>query len=457
MIRLLQTVIFAVSVAGLAPFCAFLAPSSHGLVPPLIATAAPDYEPLAALRGGERFPKGAQLLLVRDGQATPLIEGFAATADPSLSFDGSTLLFAGKRGLSEKWSIWEFSFADRSARKVVGGDADAIRPQYLPGDRLVYARLTASGFQVEAAGLDGSNAVPLTYMAASAVPETVLADGRILFQAGFPLGTSLDRGATPELFLVYSDGSGVESYRCDHGAPRWGATQLASGDVVFTHGTRMAQFTSPLATEASLAAPKADYAGAIAETGSGDWVVSARTLAGKSYGLHLWKPGSATLEPLLARKGEDLIEPVLLASRERPNRHPTALHKWEYANLLALDASQSRDGAIKGRPWSVRLESLDANGEVVALGTAPVERDGSFFVQVPGDKPIRFALLDDKGATIRAEQGWFWIRKGEQRYCVGCHAGPEHAPENRVPQVLLRTTVPVDLTGSSSHVSRGGR
>ena len=77
------------------------------------------------------------------------------------------------------------------------------------------------------------------------------------------------------------------------------------------------------------------------------------------------------------------------------------------------------------------------------MGTAPVEPDGSFFVKTPADRPIRFALLDAKGAVIRQEHGWFWIRRGEQRFCVGCHAGPERAPENRVPAVLLHTTTPV--------------
>jgi hypothetical protein len=76
-----------------------------------------------------------------------------------------------------------------------------------------------------------------------------------------------------------------------------------------------------------------------------------------------------------------------------------------------------------------------------------VEPDGSFFVSTPSDKPIRFALLDSKGAVVRRELGWFWIRSGEQRICVGCHTGPERASENRVPAVLMRTTTPFDLTG----------
>jgi len=90
------------------------------------------------------------------------------------------------------------------------------------------------------------------------------------------------------------------------------------------------------------------------------------------------------------------------------------------------------------------------------MGTAPVESDGSFFVKTPADRAIRFVLLDAKGDVLRQERGWFWIRSGEQRYCVGCHAGPERAPDNRVPQVLLHTTTPVDLTGASQQMQKGG-
>jgi hypothetical protein len=183
---------------------------------------------------------------------------------------------------------------------------------------------------------------------------------------------------------------------------------------------------------------------------TGEWLMSARTAAGAHYALRLWKPGTQTMQTVLARPGEDLVEPVLVAPHDRPKRHPSGLHDWSYANLLALDSRQSRDGDLKTAPASVRLETQNDQGHAVSLGTAPVDSDGSFFVQVPGDKPIRFSLLDEKGATVRAEHGWFWIRRGEQRICVGCHAGPERASENRVPAVLTRTTTPVDLTGSKT-------
>jgi hypothetical protein len=429
-----------------------------------IATAAPVYKPLAELRGQERFPEGAQLLLVHDGKAEPLMNSFAASADANVSFDGQTVLFAGKQFSGDPWQIWELTLKDRTVRRITATATDAERPFYLPGGRIVWAQRTAKGFQLQSSDdgrpipkflnpTAGPGILPLTYAGTNAFPADVLHDGRILFEAGFPLGT----GTTPEIFLVYADGSGVESVRCDHGRARWGGTQLASGDVVFTHGTSLGRFTSAMAREEPIHAPHSEYAGAIAETPQGDWLMSARPGAGARFAIKLWTPGSATMRTVLARSGEDLVEPVLDAPRPRPNRHPSGLHPWDYANLMALDARVSRDGDLKGKPASVRLEAQDAAGRAVALGTAPIEQDGSFFVRVPVDKPIRFELLDFTGTILRQERGWFWARGGEQRICVGCHAGPERASVNRVPDVLMHTTEPVDLTGAKtvSGASRG--
>ena len=456
----------AASMLLLIPVCAFGPDAGeNSAIADIIVTAAPVYAPLAALKGGERFPSGAQLLRIHAGKAEPLVTGFWAAADANVSFDGERVLFAGKQAQSDPWQVWELTLKDRSVRRIVAGEGDAIRPFYLPAGRLVYARQTAHGFQLETAGKDaesawapidaqaGATTLPLSYVPGNSIPTDVLQDGRILFESGFPLGV----GSTPELFLVYSDGSGVESYRCDHGRARWGGKQLASGDVVFTHGGALGRFTSPLAHEAAVAAPHAEYAGSIAEAAQGDWVVSARAAAGAHFALAEWKPGAAALRTVLAVEGKDLVEPVVVAPRTRPKRHPSGLHPWSYANMMAIDARMSRQGDLKAAPAQVRLETLDAEGHAVVTGTAPVEADGSFLVRTPADRPIRFALLDAKGAVVRQEHGWFWIRAGEQRYCVGCHTGPERSPDNHVPAVLLRTTTPVDLTGSIASKAAGGK
>jgi len=95
-------------------------------------------------------------------------------------------------------------------------------------------------------------------------------------------------------------------------------------------------------------------------------------------------------------------------------------------------------------------------GNEKLLGTATVESDGSFYLRTPADQPLKIELLDRSGKTLKKEAGWFWLRRGEQRVCVGCHAGPETAPENAVPAVLLRSTVPADMTRSADATSKGG-
>src|ERR1035438_7001876 len=101
----------AASIALLLPVCGFLPDAARAPSADIIVTAAPVYEPLAALRGGERFPKGAQLMLVHAGKAEPLVTGFAATADANISFDGNQVLFEGKQATSDPWQIWEFNRA----------------------------------------------------------------------------------------------------------------------------------------------------------------------------------------------------------------------------------------------------------------------------------------------------------------------------------------------------------
>ena len=74
----------------LSPVCGLTPVAESSISQDFIVTSAPDYRPLAELRGQERFPEGAQLLLVHAGKAEPLVTGFAASADANVSFDAQT-------------------------------------------------------------------------------------------------------------------------------------------------------------------------------------------------------------------------------------------------------------------------------------------------------------------------------------------------------------------------------
>ena len=279
----------------------------------------------------------------------------------------------------------------------------------------------------------------LTWLPGTFLPDGMMRDGRVLFEAVFPGTASMAR----ELYTVYTDGSGVESHRCDHGPDRRSAAELASGDLVFQSGAAgrdslrlapdrsncscrresmpdrwprrkpgMARRISREPRCTLLDLPLSAAAGRTASQGSRTERLSARARP---------RPSCASLSS---------VEPG------QPGRRQSAVPECLYSKSQQIPANSVAE---------VRVWSRNTQGSAILLGNASVEPDGSFYVQVPSEEPLRFELLGRDGATIAAEKSWFWARKGEQRVCVGCHAGPERAPENAVPQVLLRTQKPVSM------------
>ncbi len=424
--------------------------------PSFLYTVAQSYEPLAWMHGAQRFSDGA-IILVHDAEGRhPLVPQFAVSADSAVSFDGQRVLFSGKQKAQDPWRIWQLTLADGKIRRITSGDEDCIRPFYLPGngleDRIVYSRKTGGRFVIEVADLAGGRPLPITYGPTSFLATDVLRDGRILFEAANPMGS--DNSA--ELYTVYSDGSGVESYRCDHVEARYQGRQIKSGDIIFASRSGLARFTSARAQEVKISAPAGEFVGDIAETSSGDWLLPWRADAKAKFQLMLWTPASPSLRSFVTEQNANAIQPTLLGERAVPNRHPSALHDWPNANLLCLNAYTSKYQFAAGSIHSVRLYTRDLAGNPTLLGTAPVERDGSFFIQVPTEQALQIELMDASGKTLKREAGFFWMRRGEQRLCVGCHAGPETAPENAVPMILLKSTTPADMTGANVRNASGG-
>jgi hypothetical protein len=408
------------------------------------------YTEAPRLSNGKRFPGGARLMVVSGGAPRALVPGFAASADAAVSFDGKRVLFSGREKPESPWQIWEAGIDGGAPRRITNTAEDCIRPFYLPDDKLVYARRTPQGFQLEIAPLAGGTPLRLTYGAGDHVASDVLLDGRVLFDG--------PHSGARDIFTVYVDGSGVETVRCDHRRDRHSARQIASGDTIFQTGATVARFTSARAVQVPVPLPKGEYAGPVAEIAPGEWLLSYRAAASAPFALCRVKPGQAQAIPekVVAAQNGNALDPVLVRPHALPKRHPSGLGDRNGANVLCLNAYTSRgvkipDGVIA----AVRVYAQDDAGAQVALGQAPVERDGSFFVQVPTERPIRFELLDKSAKVVGAEKGWFWMRRGEQRVCVGCHAGPERAPDNAVPAVLLRTTDPVKFN-LPVHSGNGG-
>jgi hypothetical protein len=361
------------------------------------------------------------LRIVAGDKQRSVVPVFAASADAAVSFDGKRVLFTGKRNPGDRWQIWEVTLSGGAPRRITTVADDCITPFYLPDGKIVYARRTVRGFQLESAPLARGPAERLTYAPGDHIVCDVLLDGRILYQAPSPDG--LRTPGPRDLYTVRPDGTGVETYRYDRQGDRRAGRQISSGDVVFETAGQLAHFPTSRAVAFAIDSglPAGDFAGPIAELASGQWLVSYRPNATSPFAICLLQPGSSAPEPVLPAAKLNAVQPVFVRARGAPKAEPSALANHDGANVFCVNAYHSREQIRAGSIVHVRVWAQDDQGAPVALGQAPVAADGSFYLNIPSERPVRFELLDRNGNGIAAERGWFWLRRGEERVCQGCH------------------------------------
>lgn len=184
-----------------------------------------------------------------------------------------------------------------------------------------------------------------------------------------------------------------------------------------------------------------------------------RILVSKDQRLFCMRPDGTGLEAMYCERGckgetgRTDWQRAELTAQPRPRiLWSTLTPETGVGHLISLDSrisSADFGGTLKNAAHAVRVRTIDGNGSESVLGTAPVERDGSFFVAVPADAPVRFELLDESGKVLRAEKSWIWTRAGEERGCVGCHADRALAPQNHWPETLKRFDTPTPLMGGT--------
>ncbi len=149
---------------------------------------------------------------------------------------------------------------------------------------------------------------------------------------------------------------------------------------------------------------------------------------------------------------------LLTAPRPAPAAHVsvTGFKKSPTGLLFCLSVYNSTNPALRALPdGSARKVRFLADGRADSiLGEAPVERDGSFLVRLPADRPLRMQILDIAGRVLAEDKQWIWLRANESRGCIGCHESPSLAPQNRVPIASL--TLPHDVGISPGARSTGG-
>jgi hypothetical protein len=421
-------------------------------------------------RLSERFPQGSRIVRLKKGSNSPenLTPNFFGAADPRISFDGSKVLFAGKKDATGTWQIWEMNTDGTGQRQVTHCDGNCLAPAYLPRDAIAFSGEVqdtggSRAYQVYFGKLDGNDVHPITFGPGDYELETVLQNGLILASARSPLQAGGKSESSRNLYTLRHDGSGLAAFRCEHQAPaiRSQAEELDDGSVVFVKNNVIGSEAGGDLAAIRRGAMHNSVVGPVSaliwspRQLEADRLIVARRLptarsAGK-FGLYLFDFTHGKFQAPIYEDSElSSIEAVPVAA------HPAPRWYWSTLNLetktgyfICLDASLSADtpkGRLSPKPSAVRVLALDqATRKEDSLGQAPVEQDGSFYIAVPADRPVRFELLGANGLVIRAQQSWVWARPGEEHGCVGCHEDRALAPENRWPLALRRFDTPTRL------------
>jgi hypothetical protein len=397
-----------------------------------------------------------------------LTPDFFSAADPQVSFDGMRVLFSGLKDRGGHWQVWEMSVDGSNRREVTNCQEDCLRAAYLPSDEIVYTvvhlkeRRQASYLAVSKS--DGSETRRITFGPGDFQVEMVLSDGRILTSASWPLLARAEGASSRLLYTVRPDGTGLESFRCDHLQPavRGQAEELGDGTVVFIRtldakgsaGGNLAQIRRDSSHNSTLG-PVHSLFLSPHRWGEGGLVVArwipALTESAGRFDLYSFDVKNGSFgERIFSDARFSSIQAVPVMPQPAPRLFWSTLKPDSKAGYFICLDSYSSTAGTKGRLSTpiaqVRVLVFGGTNEQErTLGEAPVEKDGSFYIAVPADQPVRFELLDSNGQTISAQRSWIWTRPGEEQGCPGCHADKAIAPENRWPMTLKRFDTPTQL------------
>lgn len=423
--------------------------------------------------------------------------GFTCATDPAFDDTGARLLFAGQKDTGDRVQVWEWSDGENEVRLIEGADGDAMQPAYLPNQQIVFASTAPREYEEHgqrpsmslfAAG-PGGDAARLTFNPSSDFDPTVLADGRILYSSWQHVGNHHWPSGVVSLMLINADGTGVFPLTGNHRGPwlKRGAKAWTGDRIVFIQSEHfdsfgagalmMTHLNDPFAPCETLVPASRFLVQGAAALPDGSVLLSAKPADGSrdTFGLYRYRDGQVVL--LYDDPSCHELAPAAPTIHAEP-RISTVAPDTPYGYLAVLDCYETdRVDQRPPRPGTVRavrvIEGLPLRRESAAgptflaspydaaepcvnpasatgyipsriLGEVSPASDGSVYLKVPADRPLRLQLIDKDGFAVMNGRAWFWVRPNERRVCIGCHENRELSPRNAVPQAVRREVT--DLT-----------
>lgn len=210
---------------------------------------------------------------------------------------------------------------------------------------------------------------------------------------------------------------------------------LAGGEEVYIHNydemNPVGRYTSPYPLD-------------------GNWVLVSHApwhdLRPNGYGLYALNVATRELKLIYNDPEIADVDPLPLTSQSSSVQHHSQLASQSTSGRVFCNSVFNTDQPYDTNAVRfVRVvegvqmgQSIAANASFRTrdLGVAPVHPDGSFFVEVPADVPIRFQLLDEDGRMLIHETEFLYVRPGETKGCVGCHENRKESTRGARPLAL---------------------
>lgn len=396
--------------------------------------------------------EGAKLIAIDisspEKAAKILSKDFVSAASPSISHEGRYLYFQGKQSEDISWQIWVADLEKGKISKVTNLAENCIQPAALPDGSVIFSRETSIKGKLvtdlHRCQMDGSELSRVTFNPALNIHPSVLQEGRVLYSSSEQYPDS----KIPSLMVMRPDGSKSEIYY--PGSPEFfpygGGEESSDGYIYFieSHGQLCrVQHRRPLHTLEYLSQDFPGLFSAVYPMEGSRMLVSFQPGQKDPYSLYTFAAGSGEAPSLLYEAAGTLTDPVLVSEKkERPMKLPSAVNPSNPSGLLmSQDINHSMlpvNEGLSGDTLADRIRVSTLEGE---LAIVEVKEDGSFYLKLDADIPLRIETLNSKGETVRGPSDWIYLRANERRACVGCHADPELSPKNIQPLAVKEDPV----------------
>jgi hypothetical protein len=398
--------------------------------------------------------EGAQLIAIDiqnpEKTARVLSEDFKSAAAPAITHDGHYLYFQGKQEGDQAWQIWVTDLHKGRTSKVTDLPENCIQPAPLPDGTVIFSREgTVKGntvYDLHRCQMDGTILTRITYNPALNIHASVLQEGRVLYSSS----QQYPEAEEPVLMVMRPDGTKSEIYFTGNGdmTPAGGGAESIEGYIYFTGSDGQLKRVShkrPLHTLEHLSDALPGKFSAVHPMEGSNNLVSYKPSDQESYALYSFNADTREAPLKLYQGSSPVTDPILVAPMEkRPMKLPSAVDPNNPTGLLmSQDINHSMIPLNQGISGDTVADRIRVSGLEGELAVVEVKEDGSFYLKLDADSPLRIEALNSQGETVRGPSDWIYLRANERRACVGCHADPELAPKNFQPLAIKEDPVVV--------------